>query len=158
MPGAGVSGLIDLLVERGVEPVCNDISSEALAKLKSRLGKRAAACEWLCRDISLPLETEKVDLWIDRAVLHFLTDAKARQGYFDNLKNLLVPGGYVMLAEFSKEGAMQCAGLDVMQYDLEMFSVALGAEFRLIESFSYTYTMPSGNLRPYIYALYQRAA
>ena len=158
IPGAGTSVLIDKLLEKGARLVLNDISQEALDKVKSRLGNRSNDIVWLCQDMSLPVidVAKNIDIWIDRAVLHFLTDKADIRGYFANLKSLLTVGGYAIFAEFSKVGVSKCAGLDVHQYSIEEFSNNLGSSFKLVAHFNYVYTNPGGDPRPYIYALFMR--
>ena len=68
LPGAGTSLLIDTLLDAGVRLVLNDISGEALDRVKARLGERAADICWLCGDMAQPLgDVPPIDLWIDRA-------------------------------------------------------------------------------------------
>ena len=112
----------------------------------------------MCQDIAseIDINMPMVDIWIDRAVLHFLTDDKDIKGYFKNLKSKLKDGGYVLFAEFSKVGATSCAGLLVKQYSLEEFKYELGLSFELISSFEHLYINPNGDKRPYIYALYKK--
>jgi SAM-dependent methyltransferase len=158
LPGSGTSTLIDALLDKGHQLILNDISNEALKKLKERLGENKALT-WLHYDISKPLPNrdQKVDLWIDRAVLHFLLDESDIRTYFENLHSSVKPGGWVLLAEFSTTGAPKCAGLDVHRYSISEMSKKIGSEFNLIKSEEYTYTNPSGDPRPYVYALYKRS-
>jgi hypothetical protein len=76
--------------------------------------------------------------------------------YLSTLKKVVKKGGYVIIAAFSLKGAKKCSGLDVKNYDQNMLAKFLGKDFILLEYFDYTYYMPSGKLRPYIYALFQR--
>jgi len=76
--------------------------------------------------------------------------------YLSTLKKVVKKGGYVIIAAFSLKGAKKCSGLDVKNYDQNMLAKFLGEDFRLLEYFDYTFSMRSGNLRPYIYALFQR--
>jgi hypothetical protein len=46
--------------------------------------------------------------------------------------------------------------LDVRNYDVESLTQFLGSDFKIIESRQHTYQMPSGDLRPYVYTLFQR--
>ena len=66
--------------------------------------------------------------------------------------------GFVILAEFNLEGAKKCSGLAVFNYNEIMLQERLGNNFKLLRSFNYTYTQPSGNTREYIYTLFQRTA
>jgi SAM-dependent methyltransferase len=157
LPGAGTSVLVDQLLLQGNTVILNDISREALDRLKARIGDRRDAL-WLCQDIATPLPptVSQVDLWIDRAVLHFLIEESDIAGYFNNLRALLRPGGFALLAEFSLSGAPQCAGLPVHRYSVDEFGMRLGPDFKLLRQSDYTFTNPAGAPRPYLYALYQR--
>jgi len=157
LPGAGTSQLALNLFADGYKLILNDISKKALEKLESHMGTNDRTI-WLHHDISKPLPDNlpSVQIWIDRAVLHFLTDEKAIDGYFSNLKQALDPGGHVLLAEFSSHGASQCAGLDLHRYSIEEMTDRLGPDFQLIRHEEYTYTNPSGGKRPYIYALFKQ--
>ena len=160
LPGAGTSVLVDALLETKCRLVLNDISSRALEKLESRIGTRPKSIAWLHHDISRPLPPglPAADLWIDRAVLHFLTEESAIQGYFANLEHTVRPGGYVLLAEFSSHGATKCAGLDVHRYSLEEMQTRLGSTFQLLRHQYPTATTPSGSPRPYLFALFRKSS
>lgn len=96
--------MIDELVKTNCHLILNDISDVALAKLENRLGD--GNYELLHHDMGLPVSRQyEVDIWLDRAVLHFLLSEKGIANYFKNLKMSLKYGGYVLLAEFSKTGA-----------------------------------------------------
>ncbi|WP_373070010.1 class I SAM-dependent methyltransferase [Sulfurimonas sp.] len=157
LPGSGTSTLVDALLNQGHQLILNDISNEALNKLKNRL-RNDENTTYLHHDISkpLPLKSPKVDLWIDRAVLHFLLNELDIETYFNNLCSSVKPGGFVLLAEFSTIGALKCAGLDVHRYSVSEINDRIGNEFKLIKDEEYKYINPSGNERPYIYALYKR--
>ena len=156
--GAGISLLVDKLLNKEYQLILNDISDEALNSLKNRL-KEAKQIEWLHHDISqsLPSTIAKVDVWIDRAVLHFLLEEEEIERYFKNIYALVKKGGYVLLAEFSTTGAKQCASLPLHQYSIEEMTQRMGKMFELIDQEEYTYINPAGNPRPYVYALFRRS-
>ncbi len=79
--------------------------------MKKRIKNGSEKIEWLCQDIAQPIPSPipAVDIWIDRAVLHFLTNKTDINGYFENLKSVLKIGGYAIFAEFSKASALKCA-------------------------------------------------
>ncbi len=156
--GAGTSTLVDELVSKEIKLILNDISIEALNSIQARLSKPKREITYLCQDISYPLAklTTSIDIWVDRAVLHFLIDKKSIQGYFDNIRANLSQNGYVILVEFSQIGAKKCAGLPVHCYSVEELSQCLGDSFKLLSSFDYTFINPRGEQRPYIYTLFQR--
>ncbi len=157
LPGAGTSELVDELFARGHHLILNDISDEALHKLENRIGTDKKLT-WLHHDISRPLPDDiiQADIWIDRAVLHFLLEETDIQGYFANLRSAITQGGYVLLAEFSTKGAPKCAGLELHRYSIEEITERMGNEFELIKHEDYTYINPLGDPRPYIYALYKK--
>jgi len=158
IPGAGTSVLVDELLARGHSLLLNDISLQALENLKSRIGVNEKKIIWLRHDIATPLPAQlpQVDLWVDRAVLHFLLEERAIQGYFENLNALVKPEGYTLLAEFSTEGASKCAGLQLHRYSIEEMSERLGKKFCLVKHENYTFSNPQGEPRPYLYALFQK--
>lgn len=158
VPGAGTSLLVDELLARGTRLILNDISGEALARLQGRIGARGDQIQWLHHDISQPLPDSAIqaDIWIDRAVLHFLLAESEIDGYFGNVRTVVKPGGHVLLAEFSETGALRCAGLDVHRYSAEEMRGRLGGEFSLVWAEDYTFVNPAGAPRPYVYALFRR--
>jgi cyclopropane fatty-acyl-phospholipid synthase-like methyltransferase len=157
--GAGSTNLIDdLIKDKFTSILCTDISDVALKNLSNRIGE-TECLECIVDDLRKPekLKTiEQVDLWFDRAVLHFLVEQKDQTQYFDLLRSKVKSGGHVILAEFSLEGATKCSGLPIVNYSSDMLQERLGDEFTLIEEFNYVYTMPSGDKRPYIYTLFKR--
>lgn len=158
--GAGATTLIDVLLREGYEHIiANDLSSHALEKLKERLGPEGGKVEWIVDDLTCPCDLNElggIDLWHDRAVLHFFIEESDQDSYFDLLKRLVNSHGYVMIAAFHLNGAARCSGLPVYRYNVSMLQERLGAEFRLIDWFDYTYTMPSGDCREYVYTLFRR--
>jgi len=156
--GAGSTTLIDDLISKGYSDIiATDISKVALDNLAERVGKEKLTC--IVDNLTNPTELNlisPVDLWIDRAVLHFFMEEKDQNTYFDLIRNKVKKGGFIILAEFSLEGAKKCSGLDVKQYSKEMLQEQLGNNFELIDSFDYTYAMPSGDERPYVYSLFRK--
>jgi EEF1A lysine methyltransferase 2 len=158
--GAGASTLIEQLLEDGFQNITvNDISSVALDVLREQLGKEECNVEWVQDDLTLPIALKQLpmlDLWHDRAVLHFFVSEKDQLAYFNLLKQKVKSKGYVIIAAFSKGGAEKCAGLPVLQYDQEMISQRLGFDFELKQVLNHIFINPNGEERPYIYTLYQR--
>lgn len=159
--GAGTTTLIAQLLANGyINIMVNDIAAVALSELENQLPPyKNAHIQFVVDDLTNPselLKLKNVDLWHDRAVLHFFTEEKQQKSYFDLLKSALKPKGFVILAEFNLDGAKKCSGLDVFNYNKEMFQERLGSNFELLKSFNYTYTQPSGNTREYVYTLFQK--
>ena len=158
IPGVGTSILVDELLLEGCRLLLNDISKEALNRLKTRIGKRhEGKVEWLLGSVSRPLNLKPVsDVWIDKAVLHFLLDEKDIRTYFRNLHRALKPGGSVLFAEHSLSGVGHCAGLPLRLYSVDEFSKRLGQDYTLLSQAEYIHFNPAGLPRPYIYALFRR--
>lgn len=158
--GSGASTLVLALVGAGYQHViAADISRVALDALRHSLGPRAEHVTFVCDDATRPsalLDVGQVGVWHDRALFHFLTEPADRTTYMELLRKLLRPGGYAIIAAFATDGAEYCSGLPVQRYDEPMLAEALGAGFTLVESRRFTYTQPSGGLRPYVYARFQR--
>ncbi len=157
LPGAGTSVLVDALLAGGYKLILNDISDVALDKLRKRIGA-SDRLSWLHHDISKPLPSgiAQVDIWIDRAVLHFLLGERDIQAYFANLHATVRPGGYALLAEFAATGAPKCAGLELHRYCVEEMTTRMGNDFELVKHEDYTYINPFGDPRPYVYGLYRK--
>ncbi len=159
--GSGASTLIANLLELGYRNLyAVDISEVALEKAKNLLTEaQSSQVHWLVDDITQPsamLQLENVAVWHDRAVFHFLTEARDRQTYHELIQKLVMPGGFVVMAAFAMDGATKCSGLPVQRYSAESLSAFLGQGFKLVESLDYTYHMPSGDPRPYVYTRFQK--
>ena len=155
LAGAGTSVLVDELIKKDCNLILNDISFIALEKLKSRL-KNSSKLDFFQYDLSKPFIKENIDLWIDRAVLHFLLEEKEIEIYFKNLNKNLKIGSFALFAQFKIGGATSCASLEIKQYDIDELSKRLGENFELILSEDYDFINPFGNKKEYIYALYKR--
>lgn len=158
--GAGTTNLISFLLKKGfTNIIANDISPISLQILESNLGVKAASVQFVVDDLTRPKQLttiSPVEIWVDRAVLHFFLDNKAIANYFNLLKNKVVSGGYVLIATFSIEGAKKCSGLPIKPYDSESLLDYLGEEFTLLQNRLVSHYTPSGDERPYHYALFKR--
>lgn len=158
--GAGTTTLVDELLKQGYKnSIATDISSRALQRLKERLGSDSSKVKWIIDDLTKPTELThigKIDLWHDRAVLHFFNDKKEQDTYFNLIHKLVKKNGFVIIATFNLHGATKCSGLPVCRYDERMLQEKLGKGFELIDAFDYTYQMPSGETREYVYTLFKR--
>lgn len=151
--GAGVTTLVQSLLDREFQVTVLDISSEALQILSSRHGD-----DIQCKlgDLSLNLDLGEYDIWHDRAVLHFLLEEEAYQTYVANLESCIPVGGFAVIETFSIDGAQTCCGLKLRRYSEEMLVELLGENWQLIKSINHVYTNPSGGERPYISTVFQR--
>ncbi len=158
--GVGVTTLIDELIKLGYKNIIgSDISCTAVEKIKQRIGPASDLVKWINDDLTNSkklVDLPPVDLWHDRAVLHFFNDIIDQDAYFSLLNKLVKPNGFVIIAAFNLSGAIKCSGLPVFRYSKEMLEERLGNDFQCLDSFNFTYTMPGGDERPYIYTLFQR--
>jgi hypothetical protein len=111
---------------------------------------------WIEADVTGPWTAPPVDLWHDRAVFHFLTDALDRSRYHEHLLNILKPGGQAVFATFALDGPSKCSGLPVMRYSAATLSAELGPKFRLVETLDDEHRTPSGDVQRFCYSRFIR--
>ena len=146
---------MDYLLDRSVKCVCVvDISAAALARARERLGPRRDDVTWIEADLTEEWPVPSVDIWHDRAVFHFLTEAADRARYREHLRRALRPGGSVIIATFAPEGPQMCSGLPTVRYSPEALTAELGAGFRLRETIRETHPTPFGTTQEFWYSLF----
>jgi hypothetical protein len=155
--GGGASVLVDRLLDLPFERIAVlDISQTALGKARSRLGERAERVEWIASDVTVVQEIGTYDIWHDRAVFHFLTDASDRKKYVALARRTVLEGGHLIIATFADDGPKQCSNLDVCRYHADSLRSELGEGFALVSSARETHTTPSGSLQPFFYGVFRR--
>lgn len=155
--GGGASVLVDKLLDDGYNDVTVlDISSKAIHYAKERLGKQAEQAAWIVSDITEFEPPCTYDLWHDRAVFHFLTDAKDRQKYVATMKKALKAGGHVIIAAFALEGPPKCSGLNVKRYSEKKMAREFGQDFEFIKSAKESHLTPGGIKQEFIYCYFKR--
>lgn len=156
--GGGTSTLVDDLIEAGFQNVTIlDVSSTALKVARQRLGPRAVSVNWVEADITkakLPQDT--YDVWHDRAVFHFLTQAKDRQRYVDTVRRSVRKGGHVIVATFAVDGPERCSGLEVVRYSPESLHGQFGDNFEIVDSARETHHTPFGTEQKFMYCYCRR--
>jgi SAM-dependent methyltransferase len=153
--GGGASTLVDGLLASGYRDVMvMDLAAGALERAQDRLGERAGRARWIVADVleaSLPAASCAV--WHDRAVFHFLTDARDRARYVSQVQRVVRPGGHVIVASFGPEGPARCSGLEVVRYSPDGLHAEFGSAFRLLESTKEDHRTPGGAVQPFVYCL-----
>ena len=115
--GGGASVLVDRLLDLPFKEIAVlDISETALGKARARLGERAKRVRWVVADVTEALDLGTFDIWHDRAVFHFLTDAADRRKYVELARQTVPRGGHLIVASFADEGPKRCSGLNVCRY------------------------------------------
>ena len=152
--GGGASLLVDKLFQLGFRQLSVlDISGLALEKARARLPADASV-HWITADIREFSPATRYDLWHDRALFHFLTDASDRQWYLAALRAGLVSGGHFIVAAFALDGPPRCSGLEVVRYDTSTLGLELGTEFQLQEEMTETHVTPWGAKQQFVYFRY----
>lgn len=154
--GGGTSSLVERLLDAGYRPGVLDVSEEALARARARLGARATRVEWFRADVTRWNPPHDWDLWHDRATLHFLTDERDRQAYRATLLRALPPGGCAVLAEFGPQGPTTCSGLPVHRWSAEALEAFLGPELAIEERSAEEHVTPSGATQRFVVCRFRR--
>ena len=150
--GGGASVLVDYLSkECYTNLTVLDISENAIAISKKRLGDTAKSIEWIVSDITQFDTSQKFSLWHDRALFHFLTDPSDREIYVKTLKNALKPEGHLIIATFAIGGPEKCSGLEIVQYDSEKMIAELGDNFKLVEERKEVHITPAKKEQEFIF-------
>ena len=157
--GGGASRLVDCLLDAGFgDLTVLDISTAALDQAQKRLGDRARHVKWIVSDITAFEPDRTYRLWHDRATFHFLTRESDRLHYVESLYRALVPGGQAVIASFAPGGPTKCSGLDIVQYDAEGLSEALGDGMQLREQAVEIHRTPAGRQQKFGFYRFERGA
>ena len=150
--GGGASTLVDDLLAEGYSDLTVlDLSGAALAAARHRLGKVGKVI-WLEADVTCTrLPHHHYDIWHDRAVFHFLTDAKDREAYVQQVSHAVKPGGHVIVATFAEDGPEQCSGLPVVRYSADALHDQFGPSFRLERHMKEAHHTPAGKVQQFVY-------
>ena len=153
--GGGASTLVDGLLNAGYRDVTIlDLAPAALARAQERLGKRATQVRWIIADVlGAPLPRGSCAVWHDRAVFHFLTEARDRARYVAQAERVVRPGGHVIAASFGPEGPSRCSGLEVVRYSPDGLHAEFGSAFRLLDSVREDHRTPNGSVQAFVYCL-----
>lgn len=149
--GAGASTLADALLARGYEVTALDISGDALAHIRDRLGDRI---QYHVGDARHP-PAGPFDLWHDRAVFHFLAAPADQAAYMQAMADRVRPGGIAILATFAPDGPETCSGLPVARHDADSLS-AMAQGFTRIAEAREVHTTPWGAPQPFTYVVLRR--
>jgi len=155
--GGGASTLVDGLLDRGFENIeILDLTDSAFGHSRSRLGTLADRVKWTTEDVTTFRTDHSVDLWHDRAVLHFLTEERDRELYVRSLTDSLAPAGHVIIATFALDGPRKCSGLKVVRYGPREITALLGGSYQLLEIVHETHLTPGDIKQRFSYFRFQR--
>jgi SAM-dependent methyltransferase len=157
--GAGASMLVDEALELGLRRIAVlDISERALKASAERLGSKADRIEWIVGDVTAIEDVGMFDIWHDRAVFHFLTDAFDQERYVSLCERTVAPGGIAIVATFAPDGPEMCSGLPVRRYDASELAERCGPRFELVDSERHVHLTPRGVEQRFLYASFRRVS
>ena len=155
--GGGASQLVDALLDLGyARPTVLDISASAIDHARGRLGPRAALVDWVEGDITKEPLLAPVDIWHDRAVLHFLTEAPDQQAYARLAARTVRTGGHAVIGTFAVDGPERCSGLPVRRHDGRSVSALLGPDFEMLEEEHEVHRTPAGTEQRFCWSVFRR--
>ena len=139
--GCGKSFLADNLLELNYTNISLlDISSNALTEIKERLQNKNV--NFIETDILNFNSNDKYDIWHDRAVFHFITDAEGIKKYISLCNKYINKGGVLILGTFAEDGPLKCSGLEIKRYSVDQISGLFKETFELVESFKILHKTP----------------
>jgi SAM-dependent methyltransferase len=154
--GGGASVLVGRLLNVGYSVAVLDISRASLERSAAKLGARSDKVRWIVADVTAAPDLGVFDVWHDRAVFHFLTQAVQRAAYVALMSRSIRFGGHAIIATFAPDGPDQCSGLPVRRYDAALLSAELGEGFRLVKSVPEIHHTPWGKPQSFQYSLFER--
>jgi trans-aconitate methyltransferase len=155
--GGGTSRLVDVLMNEGFEAVTVlDLSKQALAIAKTRLGSLGEKVRWVVADVTTWEPSETYDVWHDRAAFHFLTEPKGRAAYAERASRAVRPGGHLIIGTFAPDGPERCSGLQVVRHDAASLGEMLGSEFALMENRLHDHQTPWGTTQRFQFSRFRR--
>jgi len=155
--GGGDSRLVDFLIKAGCENISVlDISEQALARTKQRLGNKADKVNWIVSDFTDFHPDISYDLWHDRASFHFLTSEHQISKYISALRQGVKENGVVIIGTFSSEGPEKCSGLDIKRYSEENLTSLLGNDFVKIKCLTEDHITPNNIKQNFLFCSFRR--
>jgi SAM-dependent methyltransferase len=154
--GGGASRLVNHLLADGFADVTVlDVSATALERAREQLGHAADRVEWIEADITTFVPARRFQVWHDRAVFHFLTEAADRRRYREALRAGLAARGHVLIATFGLNGPERCSGLPVQRHSAATLAAELGAGFTLLDEEHEPHVTPAGTVQEFQYCWFR---
>lgn len=155
--GGGDSKLVHCLLEDGFGNITVlDISGEALANARKRLGSKAEKVNWVVSDILDFQPQIKYDFWHDRAAFHFMTTASQIGQYLFVARQAVKQNGCMTIGTFSELGPEKCSGLDVQRYSEATLNKALKIGFEKIKCVTQEHTTPFDTKQNFLFCSFKR--
>lgn len=155
--GGGDSRLVDHLLERGFRRITVlDISEHSLDRARRRLGDRASEVEWVVSDVLGYQPPAPLDLWHDRAVFHFLSEASEIQDYVRLCRRFA--SGFLVLGTFSEHGPGSCSGLPVRAYSRQQLTDVFRKDFDKIRCIHVDHETPFHSHQEFTFCSFRHRA
>ncbi|MFI5101221.1 MAG: class I SAM-dependent methyltransferase, partial [Actinomycetes bacterium] len=149
--------LVDALVAASYPDITVlDVSEQALAVVRDRLGDRSSRVTLVHSDLLGWEPGRTFDVWHDRALFHFLVDPGLRARYVRVVGQAVAPGGSVVVATFAPDGPTHCSGLPVCRYDGAALADEFGAAFVLVHAEREEHRAPAGVIQPFTWVVLTR--
>lgn len=157
--GGGTSKLCGILLDQGYKRLTVlDISGKSIEKAKIQLPEKSSRITWIEAEVTKYSFKEKYDVWHDRAVFHFLTEAEDRKEYVSSLNQALMLNGHLIIATFGLDAPPKCSGLPVVRYEPATLHNELGDNFILAETFYEDHVTPSGVRQKFVFCRFIKRA
>ncbi len=152
--GAGRSQLASRLTRQGYRVSALDVSSTALAQLRS-------ACpqvRTIHADVTRWTPTDQYQVIHDRAVFHFLASSEAIHAYIDVMGAAAAPGSWLIVGTFAPDGPDTCSGLPVQRYDADQLAELFQDGWSAERSSSHEHRTPWGASQPFTWLVLRRTS
>ena len=155
--GGGDSYFIDALLALGYTNIhLLDISENAIARAKKRLGKKATSVTFIVSDVLDFIPEMAFDLWYDRACFHFLVDPIQIAAYKMIVLKAVASQGKMILGTFSEIGPLKCSGLEITQYSIEDLKAAFADHFEAVSCQAVEHHTPFGTLQNFTFCNFKK--
>jgi SAM-dependent methyltransferase len=157
--GAGTSRLVDeLAADARAHVSVVDVSQRALDMAEARLeaAGRREGVDLVVADVTAWRPEEPIDVWHDRAVFHFLTDAAERDAYVRTVTDAVAPGGRAIIATFAADGPEVCSALPVQRYSPAALAEVFSDGFEPVEDLREEHVTPDGRVQPFTWVVLSR--
>ncbi len=155
--GGGDSLLVDHLLALGYSNLSVlDVSTEAIARAKNRLGDKAANVQWIVSDITDFKPSTSYSLWHDRAAFHFLTEAADIAHYKQALLAGTQKDSHLIIGTFSENGPKKCSGIEIKQYAKEDLAQIFKPSFDTLFCENKDHETPSNTIQNFSFCTLKR--
>jgi SAM-dependent methyltransferase len=156
--GGGRATLVDDLLTRGFRDVSVlDLSANALAEARRRLGALGERVHWIVGDaIQAELPVAHYALWHDRAVFHFLVEPGEQARYVTTAARALRTGGHLVLGCFAPDGPERCSGLPVARHGADDLIKLFAPAFDPVARGRELHRTPAGKDQAFTYVVLRR--